>query len=164
MVVSPFQGFLFRQVTISLVTFLLGTITTIAQPKHLAKVTFLRVRASEFGYEQEVRVSADSGIVDIKAGEDHHTHYARAVTNEEYEELVAPFSNRYLSSFKDSYEAPSMIDDTMGFGIFIHKGEEVKYIGIHQYKLALMYLFSNRLNKLLPVAFRLPYTDSYFKN
>jgi hypothetical protein len=163
MVLSPYQGFLFRQVTTSLATFLVSTATTIAQPKHPAKVTFLRVGASEFGYEQEVRVSADSVIVDINAGTTH-THYARAVTSKEYEELVAPFSSRYLSSFKDSYETPSMDSHAMGFGIFIHKGEEVKYIGIYKYKLKSMYLFSSRLNKLLPLAFRLPYTDSYFKN
>jgi hypothetical protein len=164
MVHSSSQGFLVSKAVISLMPLLLSAITTIAQPKHPAKVTFLRAGAGEFGYGQEVRVSADSVLVDINVGTAPPTHYARAVTREEYQELVAPFSASYLSSFKDHYEAPSMDSDDMGFDIFIHKGAAVKHISIYKYKLATMYLFSKRLNKLLPLVFRFPYTASYFKD
>lgn len=85
MVHSSSQGFLVSKIAISLVLFLLSTATAIAQPKHPAKVTFLRASAGEFGYDQEVRVTADSVIVDIQVGEGYPTHYARAVTSDEYQ-------------------------------------------------------------------------------
>lgn len=147
--------------------FLLAAILqeAVAQPQYSShrpeKVTLLRVEASAFGEEQEFRVTADSIIVDKRTGPEH-MHHAQAITAEEHNNLLAPFNKVYLSSLKSSYEGYGAPDDGRKFELFIHKGEAVKSVRIYMYKLMPMYLFSNRLNLLLPPKYRLEYNKQYF--
>jgi hypothetical protein len=130
-------------------------------PARPEKVTLLRVKASAFGGEQQVRVTADSIIVDKRTGEES-THYAQAITAAEHAHVVAPFNQVYLSRLKPSYEGQGAPTDAMGFELFIQKGEKVKKVWIYMAYLRPLYLFSNRLNLLLPPTYRLAYNKQYF--
>ena len=144
------------------------SIAALAQSKSVpAKVTLLRVEASAFGDEQKFTVTQDSVIVEkrmITDSGDERNHFARAITSSERKDLFLSFDNVYLSTFKASYEANDAPTDDMAFNLFIHKGESVKQISIYRYKLTPFYTFSKKLNRLLPISFRIEYTDDYFSN
>jgi hypothetical protein len=125
------------------------------------QVTLLRIEASAFGEEQEFQVTADSLIVDKRTGSEH-AHHTQAITAEERSNLLEPFNKVYLSSLKSSYEGYGAPDDAMAFELFIHKGRKVKSVRVYMYKLLPMYLFSNRLNLLLPPKYRMAYNKQYF--
>ena len=145
-----------------------GSIGALIQPQLTpAKVTLLRVEAHAFGETQDFTVTNDSILVDkrtITENGDKRIHYARAVTSQEHDDLLSSFNNVYLSSLKTSYEVNDALTDDMTFDLFIHKGETVKYVRIYKYKLAPLYTFSKKLNRLLPPSFRIEYTDGYFSN
>jgi len=149
--------------------FLLVGITQLALAQQQAshpkpeKVTLLRVEASSLGYRQKVRVTADSLIVDEQVHSEpaQHTRYARALTAEEHDNLLAPFNRVYLSSLKSSYEGSNAPDDAMTFELFIQKGEKTKDIRIYMYKLLPMYTFSTRLNLLLPPRYHIGYNKQF---
>jgi hypothetical protein len=131
------------------------------QARRPAKVTLLRVEASALGETQQFRVTADSVLVDKQTGS-AHTHYAQALTAAERANVVAPFNRVYLSSLQSSYEGYNAPTDGMTFELFIYKGETVKSVRIYKYKLRSLYLFSNRLNLLLPPKYQLEYNHYYF--
>jgi hypothetical protein len=148
---------------------LTGSLPAAGQPQHApAKVTLLRIEGSgAFGEKQSFTVTADSVLVDKMANADgggHRTHYARALTPTQHDDLLSPFNRVYLSTLKLSYEGRNTITDDVTFGLFIHKGEAVKYVQVYRYKLMPFYVFSQKLNRLLPRTFRLDYNESYFTN
>jgi len=147
---------------------LAGSLAAVAQSRTApAKVTLLRVEEHGFGEQQDVTITADSVLVTkVLSTEDGHNHtrYARALTPQEHDALLAPFNRVYLSALKPDYEDPYAPTDDVTFGLIIHKGAVVKRIEIYRYKLAPFYAFSIQLNRLLPPAFQLGYTKSYFTN
>ena len=151
-----------------LLLFLAGPLAAVAQPQRSpAKVTLLRVEAHAFGEQQYVTVNADLVVVTkVLNTEDGHdrTHYARALTPQEHDALLAPFNRVYLSALQPDYEGRNALTDDVVFGLFIHKGAVVKHIRIYRYKLAPFYAFSTKLSQLVPPAFQLDYTERYFTN
>jgi hypothetical protein len=128
------------------------------------KVTALCVEASSLGYRQVVRVTADSLIVyeQVHSEPTQYIHYARALNAKEHDDLLAPFNRIYLSSLQSSYEGNNAPDDGMTFQLFIQKGKKAKSVRIYMYKLLPMYVFSTRLNLLLPPRYRIAYNKQYF--
>jgi hypothetical protein len=136
-------------------------------PQAPAKVTLLRVEGHAFGEKQTFTVTGDSVLVDKALSTekgDHRTHYARALTRQQHDEVLASFNHVYLSSLKSCYEDPNALTDDLTFTLFIHKGEAGKHIQIYRYKLVPFFCFSTKLNQLLPYAFQLGYNKSYFTN
>jgi hypothetical protein len=130
-------------------------------------VTLLRVEGHAFGENHAFKVTADSVLVDkmeSAEGGNHRTHYARALTSGQRDDLLSSFNCVYLSTLKPAYEGRNAPTDDMTFGVFIHKGAAVKYVQVYCYKLMPLYVFSQKLNRLLPPAFRLGYNESYCKN
>ncbi len=125
------------------------------------------MEAHAFGEQQNVTVTADSVVVTkVLSTEDgnQQTRYARALTAPEHDALLSPFNRVYLSALWPAYEGRNAPTDDVTFGLFIHKGAVVKYVSIYRYKLVPFYAFSNQLNRLVPTAFQLGYTESYFTN
>jgi hypothetical protein len=147
---------------------LAGSLPAIAQPQHApAKVTMLRVEGHAFGENHRFTVTADSVLVDkiVSAeGGKHRTRYALALMPAQHDDLLSSFNRIYLSTLKPAYEGLNTPTDGMTFGLFIHKGEVVKYVEVYRYKLTPLYVFSQKLNHLLPHAFQLDYNGSYFSN
>ena len=145
---------------------LVGGLTTVpASVQSLARhsqVPVTDVLVLEWGFAQKNRfvVTADSIRVDFNMGTDagdSRTHFARALTRRERDQLLASLDQLYLSRLRPSYEGHSDLSDGYNYAFSIRKGEYLKETRLTNYSLAPLLAFTHRLNALLPSAFRLSY-------
>lgn len=152
---------------LTVLLYLAGLLPTVVQSPP-AKVTLLRVEGSAFGEEEVFTITADSVLVDkvfLLEDGDQRRHYRRALTSQQHDDLLSSFNSIYLSQLKSNYERRGAQSHMMSYAVFIHKGEAVKHMSIYGYKLTPFYVFSQKLNRLLPHAFQLDsYNGSYFND
>lgn len=129
-------------------------------------VTELQITESAFAQEHQFKVTMDSIIVDFTMYAETgpiRSRYARSISGNERNKLLASFNKIYLSTLKSSYEGLTNTDHDWNYELFIKKGEYIRVIKIFKYKLQPMYILGNELNQLLPNSFKISYTDNYFK-
>ena len=124
---------------------LVGGLTTVpASAQSLARhsqVPVTDVLVLEWGFAQKNRfvVTADSIRVDFNMGTDagdSRTHFARALTRRERDQLLASLDQLYLSRLRPSYEGHSDLSDGYDYAFSIRKGEYLKETRLTNYSLA----------------------------
>jgi len=127
------------------------------------KVTQLQLFVSvPFGMDREYLVTPDSLLINIKTIEGH-IHFAKALTSSEHEILLSSFSKIYLSSIKSSYRPRATgVADAAIYNITLVKGKTTKKTSVCFVRWEPLYVFSKKLNRLLPADFKINYTTTYF--
>ncbi|WP_139361955.1 hypothetical protein [Hymenobacter sp. CRA2] len=134
--------------------------------KHPQRVTKLRVVESAFAEEAQWLVTSNS----IKVKVSHlleegfaDTAFVMMISSIQRDWLLSSFDQSYLSTIKSEYNGKNAPLHGFGYHVAIYKGPHLAVTDIYKYKLICFYIFCQRLNQLLPAAYRIGYTDNYFK-
>jgi hypothetical protein len=131
------------------------------------RVTKLRV--VEFAYlgrETQWVITSDSIKVKVSRLLEEKftdTAFAMGISTQQRDWLLSSFDKTYLSTIKSNYDGHSQRLHDFGYHLAVYKGSSLAVTDIYKYKLNCFYVFCQRLNQLLPAAYRMNYTVDYFK-
>lgn len=146
-----------------ILTLLLGLTCRYGIAQQPQKVTRLRISVSEMFAHREYILTDSTIRVELHGLDIRDTLFTRAITPAERSALFAPLDQVYLSTLKSHYQNVGTDSHRPGYTFTVVKGDFVKQIRLDKYRLNCLSSVSEKLDRLLPEAFRLRYDTEVTK-